>query len=231
MRRIWTIAIGSVTGMAAPAAAQYQMVSPMLFEGPKIALDAHARSSRSSPDTSATPQADAVPPVSFAYKPSLERRRANYASFVRKTRAVDPAGAANLEQLFASRDVIAEMNAPLAKFGLRTDDVADAYAAYWINAWQATRGETGDVSTATLSAVRAQVSKSLTLASASDAIKQETAEALWIQSLMLSASVEQAQGKPEMLKAVADAAAQGAKALGLDVRSMTLTEQGFGPKG
>ncbi|OWJ64148.1 hypothetical protein [Inquilinus limosus] len=84
------------------------------------------------------PQPGAAAPAAeagaFRYTPSRDRRAANLARFVARSRAADPQGADNLAKVFASTDVVEQMRAPLAAVGLRIDDVADAYAVYWINA-------------------------------------------------------------------------------------------------
>ena len=123
-----------------PGAAQAQMISPMLYNGPQISLQAHANQSRQTPDAPEAKQAPAVDPAALRYKPDLARRKANLAQFVAKTKAADPAGAEQLAQLFASTDVIESIKTAIAPHGLRIDDLSDAYSTYWIAAWQATRG-------------------------------------------------------------------------------------------
>ena len=221
--RLWIACAAFAT---TPAAAQ--MISPMLYEGPRISLEAHARTTDAkTPDA----PADEASAIFTRFAPSLARRQANYAQFVAKTRVADPAGADRLAALFASTDLIARMNGPLARFGLRTDDVADAYAVWWVNAWQATQGRNDDISVAATAAVKAQAARALAAAPAfageSDAAKQEMAEALLIQAAMIHATVEQSKGKPDQLKAIGAAVATGAHAMGVDLDAMTLTEDGF----
>ncbi|QAY78094.1 hypothetical protein [Sphingosinicella sp. BN140058] len=126
--------------VAAPGVAQAQMIGPMLYEGPRIALQDHAE--RFSPDAGASQarRRPAISPTALRYTPSMARRVANLAGFVSKTRAVDPAGAADLERMFADGDFIEKIGAALAPYGMRVDNLADAYTVYWISAWQATRG-------------------------------------------------------------------------------------------
>jgi hypothetical protein len=176
-------------------------------------------------------QAQAAP--SLRYTPSIERRRANLAAFVAKSRAADPAGAESLAQLFASGDIIARIGEALAPQGLRIDDLADAYAVWWITAWQASQGNNDTPSRATTDAVRAQAARAIAgtagFAAAGDAQRQEMAEALLIQAMLLDAAVEQSKSQPAQLQAVGAAAAQGAKGMGLDLSRMRLTEAGFVP--
>ena len=89
------------------------------------------------------------------------------------------------------------------------------------------------MSDATTAAVRRQVMESMAatpmLRIAGDAARQEPAESLLIQALLLSAGVEQSKGNRPQLDAVSRAAVQGARGMGLEVSSMTLTEKGFVP--
>ena len=172
-------------------------------------------------------------PERFRYVPSKARRVANLASFVSKSRAADPRGADDLAQLVASRDIIEEMRAPLAKYGLRIDSLADAYTVWWIGAWQATRASTDDPSQAATAAVNQQVMRTMAsvaeLADASDSRKQSMSEALLMQALILTFALEQAEGNADQTKAIAGAAAEGARGMGLDLAAMTLTDEGFKP--
>lgn len=233
--------------LAAPAAAQYQMMSPMLYEGPRIALQNHANQSSSRPSPSIgrfVAQQVFVPAtgrnpasatlVSTRYVPSAERRRANLAQFVEKARSVDPSGAEQMEKLFARTDVIESFGRDLAVYGLRTDNAADAYATWWMQAWQAAHGDTGDVSRTTAQAVKAQATRALSAAteftSASDATKQEFSEALLVQAALTSASVDTYKSNPAMMRRLGEAVRKGALASGVDLDTMTLTEQGFVPR-
>ncbi len=123
----------------------------------------------------------------------------------------------------------------LAKFGLRTDNLADAYTVYWVEAWQAAHGRSDEGSRAQAQAVKAQAARALLatpeVARATDAQKQELADALLVQALLIGAAKNQAGGDPAKLRAVGQAVRQGAKASGLDLDAMTLTEDGFVPAG
>ena len=214
----------------APAAAraQYQMLSPMLYYGPVKSYEDHANAQNAG-RTSAAPAAAA----SLSYRPDLTRRRANLAQFVAKSRATDPASAASLEALFARGDIIEMTGQALSQYGLRVDNLADAYAVWWITAWQATRGRNDDVSPATVKAVRAQAAQTLggkaILAGAGDPVKQELAESLLIQTLLIDAAVDQAKTDAAQMKKVGAAVNQGAQGMGLDLMRLNLTETGFSP--
>jgi hypothetical protein len=172
--------------------------------------------------------------VTTLFSPSAARTRQNLANFVSKTRSFDPAGADKMEALFASTDVIGAIGQGIAPYGLKTNNVADAYAVYWISAWEATRGIAGVSETRERAqAVRTQASNAMAavpaLASATDAQKQEYAEAMLVQAALISAYMDDAAGNPAQIKAVGAAVAKGAKAMGLDLDTMDLTPNGFVP--
>lgn len=199
-------------------------------------LGLHLRSLREQQQNRSQQSAQPAPAPSataFRYTPSSRRRAANLAQFVAKSRQNDPKGAADLERLFASTDVVEAMRAPLAQVGLRIDDVADAYVVYWINAWQASRGVDDDVSRRMATAVRNQVAGVMAstgaLRGASDAAKQEMAESLLIQAALIADAIKQSQGNPTLGRQLAAAVSQGARGMNLDLAAMTLTEDGFVP--
>jgi hypothetical protein len=176
-----------------------------------------------------------APTVRLTYKPSMERRRANFAQFVEKSRKKDPKGAAMLQKELASSDVIAKMGRELSAYGLRTDNVGDAYAAWWLNAWLASRQRTDTPPARQIAAVRAQAARAMAavpqMATASDAVKQEMAEANLVQAALIGAYMEHAKGNPAFFRQVAAAVRKGARASGLNLDAMELTDDGFVPGG
>ncbi|MGN7997537.1 DUF6683 family protein [Sphingomonas sp. 22176] len=173
--------------------------------------------------------------TALRYAPSKARRATNLAAFVQKTRATDPKGATDLQKLFAEGDFIEKIGALVAPQGLHIDNVADAYALWWITAWQAAHGNNDTPSRAVLGAVRQQAANAVAatgeIAHASDAQKQELAEALWVQSALVDGAVEQAKRDPSRLRAVGDAVRKGAKGMGLNLDAIDLTSHGFVPAG
>jgi hypothetical protein len=169
----------------------------------------------------------------LAFKIVPAQRKRNLSNFVSKVRASDPAGADQLAQMFATTDVIDLVGKAMSGMGLRPDNLADAYAVYWSSAWHASVGSNDTPSREQFGKMKSQAAAALAatpeVANASNAVKQEFAESLLIQAALIDASLEQAQNDPAMLKAIANAVRQGASAMGLDLRSMTLTEDGFVP--
>lgn len=199
-------------------------------------LGLHLRNLQEQQQGGGRQRAQPKPPISataFRYVPSPQRRAANLAQFVARSRQNDPKGAGDLARLFASTDVIEAMRAPLAEAGLRIDDVADAYTAWWINAWLASHETDLDPSPRMAAAVRNQAAQAIAAAGAlrgaSDAVKQETAEALLVQAMLISMAIEQSKGDSALSRQLAAAVTQGARGMNVDLSGMTLTEDGFVP--
>lgn len=230
-----SLAIGMLLmGCATPAAAQEGVDWSGLMMGIAhgTAMDEAAQES-----VSKDRRVEADKPRSTAslrYTPSLERRRANYARFVAKARTRDPQGAASLERDLAATDLIAKAAPELARYGFRIDNVGDAYAAWWLNAWLAARQRNDTPPMQQIAAVRAQTARAMAaipeIANAGDAGKQEMAEANLLQSLLIGASLEHAKNDPVQLQRIAKAVRQGARGSGLDLDTMELTDQGFVPR-
>ena len=70
--------------------------------------------------------------ATLIYTPSPARTRANIAAYAARSRAVDPQGAAAMEALFASTDIMGQLEAGLRPLGLSRTNVADAYALWWV---------------------------------------------------------------------------------------------------
>jgi hypothetical protein len=167
----------------------------------------------------------------YRFVTSQQRRKNNLANFVAKTRATDPVGASRMAALFANGDIIDQMDGVMQAIGLSASNVADAYAVWWVSAWQAANGDTRDYGAATYQAVSAQAARGFAataqFANATDAQKQELAEAMLIQAALIDAHKETYAGNPMMMQKLADAVKQGAKKSGLDLSKMTLTKDGF----
>lgn len=193
---------------------------------------APARRGASAPQAISSGHSNAA--FQFSFQPSTRRRQANLAQFVAKMRAVDSKGAAELEKLFASADIIGDIGAGMRKNGLQPNDVADAYALWWVTAWHASQGRALDLNSVALSSVRAQAARAIEatgkFGSASDTLRQEMAEALMIQAALVDEANDRMRGDPNQRRALATAVNKGARGMGLDLTSMTLTKAGFQPR-
>ncbi|WP_299631867.1 DUF6683 family protein [uncultured Roseobacter sp.] len=159
------------------------------------------------------------------------RRTDNFNSFVERIRETDPAGAARLQTLFATSDVMGMIAGAMASMGLDANNVADAYTVWWISAYQASQGSGDTPSRTRYQAVRRQAENALlssrSLTSASEAEKQQFAEAYLIQAALIDSAVQEMQANPQHLDSLKAAVAQGAMKSGLDLERMILTDNGF----
>jgi hypothetical protein len=214
--------------IAAPVAAQGVFDMGVLTN--TLSQDAGAAPS---PQAAPAPQPQTAPagPAAFRFKPSPAVRKAMLAKFVDGVRQGDPNGATQIEAEFAKSDPIADIAKVLPRYGLRADDAADAFTVYWMNAWLASRGRIEESAPAQVAAVRAQAARAMgataALKSATDADKQQFAEAMLLQGAMLESMLQQAKDDPAKLEQVKTAARQGAKGAGLDLDQVELTPTGF----
>ena len=174
--------------------------------------------------------------ASVLYRSSPARTRTNLARFVEKTRATDPAGAAKMQALFASTDIIGMIDQKMQQtYGMRANNVADAYAVWWVSAWMGAKGRSDDATPGQMAMVKRQATNALAstpeFATATDAGKQELAEALLVQAALIGDTIDTYKSDPAMLAKAKAAIAKGADSMGLKLQTMTLTDQGFVPSG
>ncbi|WP_310425642.1 DUF6683 family protein [Chamaesiphon sp. VAR_48_metabat_135_sub] len=171
--------------------------------------------------------------ASLEFKPSVKIRQQNISRFLAKLSANNPSTAGKTAQIPSANAVMVQIDKNMASVGLKSNNVADAYAVYWTNAWLGSRGRNEDLPKAQMIAVRNQAANALLLnpkfQSATNIQKQELAEALILQTVLISAFVSNAKSDPALMEKVKVAISQGAKGMGLDLDRMNLTPQGFKP--
>lgn len=172
----------------------------------------------------------ALPSSSFTYRYSPQRTQQNLRNFIART--PDPVARTNLEQTLAAQPTLMDViSADVRAYGFDPHNVADAYAVWWINVWGASQKKNIEPDPATVEAVKRQVRSAFAaipdFAEASDAERQEFAEALLLQAAILGSGLDQWVSDPGMLEQLAAAARQGALASGLDLAKITLTPDGF----
>jgi hypothetical protein len=169
----------------------------------------------------------------FTYTLSLSLRRENLANFSSKLRVADPARAEQMGVIFSSGDVIADIDGLMQSMGMSAGNTADAWAIWWIGAWQVASGDNRPFNASVYKAVSAQAARAMTgspeFANATDAQKQEMAENMLLQTALISASKGIYAGDRAMLQKLGTDVKQGAKRAGIDLDAMTLTEDGFVP--
>lgn len=152
-------------------------------------------------------------------------------SFVNQTQKIDPASGSDLQNIFASVDVTSAVEIEIRPAGLEITNLPDAFTTYWITAYDASRGVSRDLTRDIVGPVQRQAMSAFLatpeFVSATDAQKQELAEAYLVQAALIGAYVEATESDVGQLENVKIAVKQGAKASGLDLDMMVLTDEGF----
>jgi hypothetical protein len=139
-----------------------------------------------------------------------------------------------MQTLFGSTDIIGVIDRKMRQtYGMRANNVADAYAVWWVSAWMGARGRSDDATPGQMGMVKRQATNALAVTPeftfASDAGKQEMAEARLVQAALIGETVDTYKSDPAMLAKIRTAIGKGALGMGLDLGSMTLTNEGFVP--
>jgi hypothetical protein len=236
LRRVLPSVVATVAFTPVSASAQgafdMGMLTNSLSQGALIqSEEGRASSQRAFRSAVRTPRTAPVDRAALRYTPSLAVRKRNLAQMVSRLREVDPTGAADLERTFARRDVIGEVGKLMRPEGLDPDNVADAMAMYLIAAYYGVRGSV-DSKPSDYKAVSAQLARAISAApefsGASDASKQEIAESMIVQAVLVEQAVQAAQKQPSAMPAVKGAIARGARAaFGFDVAKMQLGPNGL----
>ncbi len=185
------------------------------------------------PAAASAPSTPAADPAKLRFTPTAEARAANFRRLVDQRRAgADAATLRQFETLLADPAFMREVEGELRKRGLRADSMADAFAIWWIQAWQTVHGQTDDPSPAAIRAVQAQAQRAMLtlpgLLDAPDAGKQAFAEGLLVQAVLMGTALEQVKGDPTQVRRLAASVRTAARAqAGLDLTAMALTDAGF----
>jgi hypothetical protein len=168
------------------------------------------------------------------YTPSKARTRSNLKALAAKLQTTDPANGAQADQLFASTDVIGAVEGVMGRLGLEKNNVAHAYALYWVIYWGLANKVHDTPSAAAMQAVARQAESGFAanaaFAALGNAEKQQAAEELMALAAIMDASSELAKSDAGLATQMADAAIQGSQRSGLELDKITLTEAGFVPK-
>lgn len=227
-----------VAAVLAPAPASAQgvfnmgMLTNTLSQGGSTQSEsARANTSSVFRSMARVPRSATVNRAAITYRPSTAVRQRNMQGFVARLRRVDPKSAADLQQTFARRDVVAEVGGVMRPVGLNPNNVADAMAMYLVAAYYGVRGSV-DSKPSDYKVVSAQLARAISttpgFAGASDALKQEIAESMLVQAVLVDQAVQAAQKQPSAMPSIKAAIAKGSRAaFGFDVSKMQLGPNGL----
>lgn len=182
------------------------------------------------------PRAAPVPRAATSYRPSPAVSARVRRQFIA---AMDARiGAANARQLAAALergDPVANWSQIVASDGLRSGDVADALAAYWLLNWAMANGREGNRAQvlAVRDQVRAIVAANPGRAGPGEAQRQEMAETFMLNFLIQHAAYTDAlkRGDRATMRRLGDAAvARFRSETRLDLRQLELGNTGFTPR-
>lgn len=159
------------------------------------------------------------------------RRNRNYSRFIAQSRSTNPGAATYYDQMFTSNRYLDRLDGALQAKGLKSNSIADAFAAYWTSTWLASRGRNSPVSVAQAQATRSMaiqiLSNTPSLASMSDTAKQEIADEFFIKAGLMDGLMAASANDPSARKTIAQVARQGGLQWGLDLDAMELGPNGF----
>ena len=165
------------------------------------------------------------------YRPSLDVRKQNITVFLDGLRSLNPDVAGEFEKVFAQVDIIDEIGKAVAPYGLKTDNMADAYTIYLMNAWMAANGRTDQNTAEQAAGVQKMAANALgstpEMLKLDDAKKQQFAEGLMIQGFLFDAMLQATASDPVALAKVKADTRAGAKEMGIDVDLFELTPSGL----
>lgn len=173
------------------------------------------------------------PNLTFTYQSDPARTQQNLRNFVERT--PNASARAELERMIAAQpSIISDIGDGIAVYGFDARDVSDAYAMWWIMAWLASEVRLQEPDRKMAQSVARQVRTAFAatpeFANTTDAQRQEYAEALLLQAMILAELIKASGENPEVAAQLPSIARKGAKASGIDLSLMTLTEDGFVPR-
>lgn len=186
------------------------------------------KSSAETPGTPAPP-VRAAQPTSYRASPAVTKRvQEQFLGWIRQTSGAP--GESAMRQVMQQQDILALWAKQAGGDGLKPGDLADAFAAYWVQNWQMANN-VEMVSPAKVMAVRRQVAATMG-GRFTEAQRQELAEVfIYNQFIQGSVWIDAAQkGDTAMKRKLGDAAVTRFRnEMKLDLRALKITEDGFTP--
>jgi hypothetical protein len=227
---LFQMLIASTMCCAAPALAQDYNYGQILIDTPRFPVqpDVEAAVAEMPADSRSRATVDAL-----TFSPNQTQLGQNVAAYLKRMANADPDGAAAVSAQLNAPGFWDGYNQAMKSVGLNPNSVADNMAAWLITAWEASSGNANEVSPGAYSSVKKQTARALAapeFRAMSNAQRQELANGLAIQSLIISANMDYAKSDPSSGKQLASAVQKMGNSLGIDLRSLDLTDDGFVPK-
>jgi hypothetical protein len=200
-----------------------------------LAEERRARPLSRDADLSQIPSRNTVAPFNLTFTPNMQRRKAQLNTLAIQIGKANPGRTEEFKVLFlgnGSGDVIQQLQSSVTNHGLKTNNLAHAYAALWIDCWKTSRGDieaqpdTKQIQSVVSLAERA-LGTSPAIANLSVADKQSLTDAMWVQLIVLASAAEGVKANPSTLPQFQNGVREVAKTFNIDIDNFTLTPNGF----
>jgi hypothetical protein len=181
--------------------------------------------------TTPPPPPSAATLAKLTFTPSLPLRKQIMAEYFRGLKELNPEAGGQMEAALGQVDIIDMAGQAIAKYGLKTNDMADAYAVYFASAWSGATGYTPDLTKEQVAGVQAMSRNALTsskdMLALSDEKKQRFTEMMIVAGIMNSILVDAVKDDPAATAKVAADIKAGAKEFGIDTDAFKITPTGI----
>jgi hypothetical protein len=229
--------LGAAVALTSPASAQWTMSLPpptqtsAYFANDNISREVAREDGTYSAPVDTVNKADAADFETLTYVRDARLTRATLQVLADRFDSFNPGNGKQAATLFASTDIIGAVHGVMDQYGLERNNVAHAYALYWITYWALANNEHDAPSARAIQAVGAQTERALAasteLATMNDRAKQAAAEELMALAAIFDATSELAKSDAAFAAQMAKASVEGSRKSGLDLDKMTLTDDGF----
>jgi hypothetical protein len=195
--------------------------------------DATSRPGRSAGRPPSTTSSARVPDMGFHRDPAVTRQV--QAELVQTVLRSEPEAGRDLAQTLANRDPITTVSPVFRRYGLDTANVVDAVAIYHLAMWGVANNQEAAMTPEQARGARAHVARVVDfdgMGLTTPAARQRFAETIIYQGLLMDAAIDQAQtsGDEAMQRILSDAAQRRMLDLGMDMRRVVITGDGFVPR-
>jgi hypothetical protein len=205
-------------------------------------VDQQPRSERSNNRQGVAPSRSSGSTASFAdvyprldFRNSAKVRDSIIQSLIDQTRRGDAEAGREIEKLFRQDNFLQTADSILSTYGMKTNNLADAYSVWMVNMYSSAHDDNRPTSVARMKAVRDQVARSFSslpqFVSAPDSQKQAISDELLLRGLIIGGGLTSLANDPAAKSEFIDNVRQTARKSGFDVDAVTLTDEGFIPKG
>lgn len=182
-----------------------------------------------------TPPAASAPTTDMRFRRDPAVTREVQAELVRTVSRTAPEAGREMAALFEGADPIAAASPFFRGYSLDTANVVDAVTIYYLAMWGVANDQEARMTRDQARGARAHVARVVAfdaMGLTTPAARQRFAETLVYQGLLMDAAIERAQidNDPALRRTLSDAAHRQMTSLGLDMRRLAITGEGFVPR-